>query len=82
MNIARARGLAEALLMQDEVDVDGVQRVAEQILKELEWTTDDEWAATQRVVGAMVGRYGAALNEETEEQAGNLVFVALAGIGK
>ena len=82
MNIARARGLAEALLMQDEVDLDGVQRVAEEILRELEWTGDDEYAAVQRMVGAMVGKYGAALSEETEEQAGVLVFVALAGIGK
>jgi hypothetical protein len=43
---------------------------------------DDERAAVQRMVGAMVGKYGAALSEETEEQARVLVFVALAGIGK
>jgi hypothetical protein len=61
---------------------DGVEEVAREVLAALVWTCDDERAAVQRMVGAMVGKYGAALSEETEEQARVLVFVALAGIGK
>lgn len=79
MNIARARGLAQALLEHPE---EGTRRIGQEIVKALEWTEADEYAAVQRVVGAMVARYGAALSDETEEQAGNLVFVALAGIGR
>ena len=44
-----------------------------------EWATI-EYQATQRLVGALVGKYGATLSEETEEQAGILAFVALAGV--
>src|SRR4029450_4343088 len=39
-----------------------------------------EWETEQRLVGALVGRYGAALSEETQEQARILAFVALAFI--
>lgn len=41
---------------------------------------DEEWALVQRMVGALVGKYGASLSEETEEQARVLVFVTLAGL--
>jgi len=41
----------------------------------------EEWALVQRMVGALVGRYGARLSEETEEQARVLVFITLAGLG-
>lgn len=78
MNIARARGLAEALREHPERRV---REVAREILVALTWEEQDEWEAVQRVAGAMVGKYGAALNEETEEQARILVFVALAGVG-
>lgn len=82
MNISRARGLAESLLMLDEVDVDGVQRVAEEIIQALEWTTDDEYSSTQRLLGALVATHGWDLSEKSEEEAGILSFVALAGISK
>lgn len=39
-----------------------------------------EWEATQRLVGALVGKYHASLSEETEQQAAVLATVALAGI--
>jgi len=41
------------------------------------WAQIEEEAA-QRLLGAMVGSYGAALSEETEEQARVLATVALA----
>ena len=41
----------------------------------------EEWVLVQRMVGALVGKYGAAHSEETEEQARILVFVTLAGLG-
>jgi hypothetical protein len=44
-----------------------------------EWKRIEE-EATQRLVGALVGKYGAALSEVTEEQAAVLATVALAGI--
>jgi hypothetical protein len=42
---------------------------------------DKEWELVQRMVGCLVGKYGARLSEETEEQARILVFVTLAGLG-
>jgi len=41
----------------------------------------EEYALVQRMVGALVGKYGADLSEQTEEQARILVFVTLAGLG-
>jgi len=79
MNISRARGLAQALVEHPE---ERVREVGKEILRALLWDADDEYAAVQRTVGALVGKYGAALSEETEEQARILVFVALAGVGK
>jgi hypothetical protein len=79
MNVARARGLIDVLLVYPDP---GVQRVAQEIFDALAWTDEDEYTATQRVLGAMAGRYGYDLSEASEEQAGNLAFVVLAGIGK
>jgi hypothetical protein len=79
MNIARARGLAEALREHPERRV---REVGMEIEKALRWEEGDEYAATQRTLGAMVAKYGANLSEESEEQAKILAFVALAGIGK
>src|SRR4029077_10164674 len=44
-------------------------------------TEQEEWVLVQRMVGALVGKYGARHSEETEEQARVLVFVTLAGLG-
>jgi len=44
-------------------------------------TKQEEWELTQRMIGALVGKYGARLSEETEEQARILIFVTLAGLG-
>jgi hypothetical protein len=41
----------------------------------------EEWVLVQRMVGALVGRYGAEMSDETEEQARILVFITLAGLG-
>jgi hypothetical protein len=79
VNIARARGLAESLREHPE---HGVRQVGKEIEKALRWDESDEFAATQRTLGAMVAKYGANLSEESEEQAKILAFVALAGIGK
>jgi hypothetical protein len=62
-----------------KAELDDLRESAEAVQRTI--TKIEEWALVQRMVGALVGKYGASLSEETEEQARLLVFVTLAGLG-